>query len=198
VADKDEEGTAGEPTSDDRSTPSSGSSGSHAMRADASDGGADREVEEGREPTGDELAASGYDTAGRADVADLDHTGAGDVHDDEKTDDDQVDADRVDALEPVAAGAVGREAKPARERRPAPQAKGEATPSRDRRPEKARRTGPAGFVRESVGELRKVVYPTGSQLLNYFVVVLVFVLFVIAYVSLLDLGMGWAIFRVFA
>ncbi len=198
MADKDEEGTAGEPTSDDLSAPSTGSSGSHALRADAGSGDADREVEEGREPTGDELAASGYDTAGRADVADLDHTGAGDVHDDEKTDDDQVDADRVDALEPVAAGAVGREAKPARERRPAPQAKGEATPSRDRRPEKARRTGPAGFVRESVGELRKVVYPTGSQLLNYFVVVLVFVLFVIAYVSLLDLGMGWAIFRVFA
>ena len=61
-----------------------------------------------------------------------------------------------------------------------------------------RRTGPVGFVSESVGELRKVVYPTGQQLLNYFVVVLVFVLFVIAYVSLLDLGMGWAIFRVFA
>ena len=56
----------------------------------------------------------------------------------------------------------------------------------------------APFVRESVGELRKVVYPTGQQLLNYFVVVLVFVLFVIAYVSLLDLGMGWAIFRVFS
>ena len=60
------------------------------------------------------------------------------------------------------------------------------------------RTTPVAFVKESVGELRKVVYPTGQQLLNYFVVVLVFVLFVIAYVSLLDLGMGWAIFRVFA
>jgi preprotein translocase subunit SecE len=53
-------------------------------------------------------------------------------------------------------------------------------------------------VKESVGELRKVVYPTGQQLLNYFVVVLVFVLFVIAYVSLLDLGLGWALFRVFS
>lgn len=198
MADKDEEGTAGEPTSDDRSTPSSGSSGAHAMRADAGAGSADHEVEEGREPTGEELAASGYDTAGRSDVADLDHTGSGDVHDDEKIDDDQVDArDRVDAREPVAAGAVGREVAPARERRPATQPKGAATPSRDR-PEKARRTSPAGFVRESVGELRKVVYPTGQQLLNYFVVVLVFVLFVIAYVSLLDLGLGWAIFRVFA
>ena len=106
MADKDEEGTAGEPTSDDQSTPSASSSGSHAMRADDTAASADREVEEGREPTGDELAASGYDTAGRSDVADLDHVGTGSVHD-EKTDDDRVDAD-VDALEPVAAGAVGR------------------------------------------------------------------------------------------
>jgi preprotein translocase subunit SecE len=196
VADKDEEGTAGEPTSDDLSAPSAGSSGSHALRADAADGDADREVEEGREPTGAELAASGYDTAGRSDVADLDHTGAGSAHD-EKVDDDQVDA-HVDQLEPVAAGALGRDVVPARERRPAPKAKSAPTPARDRRPERVRRTGPVGFVRESVGELRKVVYPTGQQLLNYFVVVLVFVLFVIAYVSLLDLGLGWAIFRVFA
>jgi len=199
VADKDEEGTAGEPTSDDRSTPTSGpigAHGSHAMRADDADGSADREVEEGRAPTGDELAASGYDTAGRSDVADLDHTGAGDARDADPSEDDRVDA-HADQLEPVAAGAVGRGVERGRERRPAPRAKDAPTPSRDR-PEKVHRTTPVGFVKESVGELRKVVYPTGQQLLNYFVVVLVFVLFVIAYVSLLDLGMGWAIFRVFA
>ena len=43
-----------------------------------------------------------------------------------------------------------------------------------------------------------MVYPTGEQLIKYFVVVLVFVLFVIAYVSLLDLGFGAAMFRIFA
>jgi preprotein translocase subunit SecE len=196
VADKDEEGTAGEPTSDDQSTPPTSSSGSHALRADAADGSVDREVEEDRYPTGAELAASGYDTAGRRDVADLDHART----DEEHTEDDHLrDDDRTedDALEPVAAGAVGRTVKPSRERRPAPKRKGAATPARDR-PEKGHRTGPVTFVQESVGELRKVVYPTGHQLLNYFVVVLVFVLFVIAYVTLLDLGMGWAIFRVFA
>ncbi|MGI8458173.1 MAG: preprotein translocase subunit SecE [Propionibacteriaceae bacterium] len=63
---------------------------------------------------------------------------------------------------------------------------------------KPKRTTPAQFVREAVGELRKVVYPTGSQLANYFVVVLVFVLFIIGIVSLLDLGFGWVIFRMFA
>jgi preprotein translocase subunit SecE len=201
VADKDEEGTAGEPTSDDRSTPSIGSSGSHALRADAGDDTSDREIEEGRTPSGDELAASGYDTAGRPDVADLDHgrTDGDLTEDDALTDDDRTEDDvRSDALEPVAAGVVGREAKPGRGRGVAPRAKGVSTPSRDRRPEKVHRTGPVSFVKESVGELRKVVYPTGQQLLNYFVVVLVFVLFVIAYVSLLDLGLGWAIFRVFA
>ncbi len=75
--------------------------------------------------------------------------------------------------------------------------KGRATPKQRRAPERPRRTGPARFVSESVGELRKVVYPTGTQLRTYFVVVLVFVLFVITFVSLLDLGFGWVILRVF-
>lgn len=53
-----------------------------------------------------------------------------------------------------------------------------------------KRTTPPQFVRESVGELKKVVWPTMSQLRQYFIVVLVFVLFVIAFVGLLDLGFG--------
>jgi preprotein translocase subunit SecE len=186
VADKDEEGTAGEPTSADPSSTSS--AGAHALGHPESTRG-----EEVGEPTGDELAASGYDTAGRDDVADLDGPASATAAVDPQSSDD----DESKALEPVGAGAVGRSVKRSRERRPAPQAKGAPTPARDR-PAKQRRTGPVGFVRESVGELRKVVYPTGQQLINYFVVVLVFVLFVIAYVSLLDLGMGWAIFRVFS
>lgn len=193
MADKDEEGTAGEPTPSDPSSTSS--AGAHALGHPDSPRG-----DEVVEPTGDELAASGYDTAGRDDLADLEGAPATDRSGDADRSgrDADADADRdADALEPVAAGTVGRGTRPARERRPAPQPKGVATTARDR-PAKQRRTGPVGFVKESVGELRKVVYPTGQQLLNYFVVVLVFVLFVIAYVSLLDLGMGWAIFRVFS
>jgi preprotein translocase subunit SecE len=76
--------------------------------------------------------------------------------------------------------------------------KDKATPKQRQVEKKPKRTTPAQFVREAVGELRKVVYPTGSQLANYFVVVLVFVLFIIGIVSLLDLGFGWVIFRVFA
>lgn len=62
---------------------------------------------------------------------------------------------------------------------------------------KPERTGPVKFINEAVGELRKVVWPTGNQVQQYFVVVLVFVLFIIAFVSLLDLAFGWVILRVF-
>jgi preprotein translocase subunit SecE len=76
--------------------------------------------------------------------------------------------------------------------------KGRPTPSRRGEVAKKERTGPIKFIRESIGELRKVVYPTGQQVVQYFVVVLVFVLFVIAYVSLLDLGLGAALFKIFS
>lgn len=57
------------------------------------------------------------------------------------------------------------------------------------------RVSPAVFVRQSVGELRKVVWPSGSQLGEYFVVVLAFVLFIIAFVGLLDLFFGWGLLK---
>lgn len=102
-------------------------------------------------------------------------------------------------LEPaaVAATTTGAGSKTAETRRAARAPKGAPTNKRDQ-PVKRERTTPVKFVRQSIAELRKVVYPTGPQLINYFVVVLVFVIFVIAYVSLLDLGLGWAIFRIFS
>ena len=102
-------------------------------------------------------------------------------------------------LEPagVAAAASGAKSKTARADRTGRAPKGAPTTKRDR-PVKPERTTPMKFLRQSIGELRKVVYPTGQQLINYFIVVLVFVLFVIAYVSLLDLGLGWAIFKIFS
>jgi len=74
-----------------------------------------------------------------------------------------------------------------------------ATQSRDaaRAPHRPSRTTPRLFVRQSVAELRKVVWPTREQLLTYWAVVLVFVLFMIAVVSLIDLAVGWAFFRAF-
>ncbi|MBF5081726.1 preprotein translocase subunit SecE [Quadrisphaera sp. INWT6] len=46
------------------------------------------------------------------------------------------------------------------------------------------------FLRQVVGELKKVVYPTRDELVTYTTVVLVFVAVVMTYVSLLDLGFG--------
>jgi len=57
------------------------------------------------------------------------------------------------------------------------------------------RTGPVTFVRQSISELRKVVWPTGAQLTQYFVVVLIFVMFMIALVSLLDFAFGWLLLK---
>ena len=60
-----------------------------------------------------------------------------------------------------------------------------------------KRTSPTTFYRQVVAELRKVVYPTQEQLVTYFLVVMVFVLFMMAFVSVLDLGFGKLIFWVF-
>lgn len=69
------------------------------------------------------------------------------------------------------------------------------TPKQRSTGDERERTSPARFVRESASELRKVVWPTGEQMRGYFIVVLVFVLVIIAYVSLLDLGYGWALLK---
>jgi preprotein translocase subunit SecE len=61
-----------------------------------------------------------------------------------------------------------------------------------------RRTSPSTFYRQVVAELRKVVWPTRSQLITYFWVVLVFVVVVMTFVSLLDLGFGKLVFALFA
>lgn len=53
------------------------------------------------------------------------------------------------------------------------------------------------FVRQVVAELKKVVRPTRSELLNYTTVVLVFVVVVMAFVTVLDLGIGTAVGWIF-
>ena len=53
------------------------------------------------------------------------------------------------------------------------------------------------YYRQIVSELRKVVWPTRNQLTTYTAVVLVFVSFVIAVVSVLDLILTKIVFWVF-
>ncbi len=68
----------------------------------------------------------------------------------------------------------------------------------DSRGDDGNRTGPVTFYRQVVAELRKVVWPTQEQLVTYFLVVLVFVLVMMAFVSVLDLAFGKLAFAVFA
>ena len=70
----------------------------------------------------------------------------------------------------------------------------ERTPS-DGRPNLFARMGL--FYRQVVAEMRKVVWPTRSQLITYTTVVIVFVLFIIAIVSVLDIAFGWVVLKVF-
>ena len=72
---------------------------------------------------------------------------------------------------------------------------GNAVRSRDDR--RTERTSPILFYRQVVAELRKVVWPTQQQLVTYFFVVMAFVIFMMALVAGLDLGIGKLIFWVF-
>lgn len=128
-----------------------------------------------------------------------------------------LDSRDHDALEPaeltddpedkqlVAVGTGGREQQAdagadvgAVARRDKREKKVKATAKQKQVADQERRTGPFTFLRESISELQKVVYPTGQQLVNYFVVVLIFVLFIIAIVSVLDFAFGKAILAVFS
>ena len=61
-----------------------------------------------------------------------------------------------------------------------------------------KRTSLPVFYRQVIAELRKVVYPSQEQLVTYFIVVMVFVIVMMAFVSALDLGFGKLVFKVFA
>lgn len=53
------------------------------------------------------------------------------------------------------------------------------------------------FVRQVIGELKKVVTPTRTELINYTWVVLVFLVVVMLFVTALDFGIGKLAFWVF-
>ncbi|MFQ4148189.1 preprotein translocase subunit SecE [Arthrobacter sp. LAPM80] len=53
------------------------------------------------------------------------------------------------------------------------------------------------FLRQVIGELKKVVTPTRKELINMTAVVLVFVVIVMSIVTVLDLGFGKAVLWIF-
>lgn len=85
-----------------------------------------------------------------------------------------------------------------------------AVPSegRAKRPSTAPRTREAGagkglfgrialFWRQVVAELKKVVWPTRQDLITYTTVVLVFVVIVMAFITVVDIGIGQLMLWVF-
>ena len=84
-------------------------------------------------------------------------------------------------------GQLGTDGAPATRKRPAPQA---PRPTEER-------TSPAQFLREVRGELRKVAWPTRSEVINYSIIVLFTVVILTTYIALLDFAFGDAIFRLF-
>ncbi|MFN8082362.1 MAG: preprotein translocase subunit SecE [Kineosporiaceae bacterium] len=65
-------------------------------------------------------------------------------------------------------------------------------------PTPRRKGGVRLFLRQVVAELKKVVRPTRNELLTYTWVVLIFVLAVMAFVSVIDFGMGKLVLWVFS
>ena len=53
------------------------------------------------------------------------------------------------------------------------------------------------FLRQVLDELSKVVTPTREELINYTLVVLVFVIIMMSFVSVLDLLFGWGVSWIF-
>ncbi|MEU9983922.1 preprotein translocase subunit SecE [Streptomyces sp. NPDC050856] len=83
-----------------------------------------------------------------------------------------------------------------------PDAEDEAAESKkSRKGGKRGKKGPLGrlalFYRQIVAELRKVVWPTRSQLTTYTTVVIVFVVVMIGLVTVIDLGFQEAVKYVF-
>lgn len=60
---------------------------------------------------------------------------------------------------------------------------------------KEERTRPLQFLREVRGELRKVAWPTRSEVLNYSIIVLITVVIMGAFVAALDFAFGEGILR---
>jgi preprotein translocase subunit SecE len=62
---------------------------------------------------------------------------------------------------------------------------------------KEERTTPAQFVREVRGEMRKVAWPTRSEVVNYSIIVLVTLVLLTAFVGVLDWVFGEAVLSLF-
>ena len=84
-------------------------------------------------------------------------------------------------------GEVGSDGAPVARKRPPPKAQ---------RADESR-TGPAQFVREVRGELRKVAWPTREDLIRYSIIVLVTLVLMTALIASLDWAFSQVVFKLF-
>src|SRR3954454_15159425 len=70
------------------------------------------------------------------------------------------------------------------------------TDSPGARPSKGRGGAPTRFVRESVSEMRKVLWPSRNELVTYAIVVIIFVVIMTAIVAGLDFGFAKLVLQV--
>ena len=109
--------------------------------------------------------------------------------------------DLDDAPQPTSAAAARRQRSSSRPAETEPSGiAGKDQPTRPRGVTDTKASAPARlirFLREVVSELRKVIWPTRRELVVYTVVVLVFVSFMVAFVALLDMGLGRVMLSVF-
>ena len=136
-----------------------------------------------------ETLALGFDGDAQADDEIDDTPDKADPEDIEIADEEQLE-------EATAVARVAKSTKPKpikRNQTVAPVRKSKPTPKRDdaHKTVVAKRTTPVQFVKQSAGELKKVVWPSASTTQQYFFVVLVFVLFVMFFVAGLDALFGW-------
>ena len=70
-------------------------------------------------------------------------------------------------------------------------------PARPGRPAKPERTTRALYVRQSIAELRKTIWPTRKELVTYTTVAIVFILVMVGIVTGLDTAFTKLVFAVF-
>ena len=66
------------------------------------------------------------------------------------------------------------------------------------RPTGGRGGKPTRFVRESISELRKVLWPSRNELVTYSIVVIVFVVIMVSIVAGLDIGFAKLVLDLFS
>jgi preprotein translocase subunit SecE len=89
-------------------------------------------------------------------------------------------------------GALGADGEAVRER---PQARRQPPP---RSPEtKEKRATPMEFLREVRGELRKVAWPTRSEVINYSIIVLVAIVVLTTFIAVVDFGVSEFVLRLY-